>query len=349
MTEIGAPEPSPPDPSPPRAVDVVGRAIDLNLGASAQIRRGSIYAGLLFLAAIGPLAALVVAHSIRAGGFDWITDLIASGPTTRVDLGPFAGVVLIIAVVCAVAISVDVQLIALAVMGSRAVDRSIGLQTAIGLARRRFWRLVFASIAVGLILVIPRQILANALAFASSELSVLASTALDIGLSAPFAYVGAAVVLGAATSLQAVRSSWRMARRRWRLAFLIGVVNTAVSYLAGFAVSAGLDILGRIAIGLGIDRALGTVQSIELVAIVAVAIVAIGSLTMTIAVLSVGPQVVAWLGLGGPADGIAEPGTGGGADPASSPIWPSRLVSRPMQVALIIEAAAALASVARGS
>jgi hypothetical protein len=165
----------------------------------------------------------------------------------------------------------------------------------------------------------------------------------------PFAYVGAAVVLASATPFQAVRASWRMARRRWRLAFLIGLVNTAVSYLAGFAVSAGLDVLIRIAIALGIDRGLGTIQSIELVAIVAVAIVAIGSLTMTIAALSVGPQIVAWLGLGGSADGIADATTGGSLDPSPSAAWPRRLVSRPMQVALVIEAAAALASVLRGS
>ncbi|TMF40854.1 MAG: hypothetical protein E6I26_02035 [Chloroflexi bacterium] len=348
MTGIDEPEPSLPERSPPRAVDVVGRAIDLNLGGSAQIRRASIYAGLLFLAAIGPLAALLVAHSIRAGGFDWIIDLIALGRTARVDLGPFAGLVVIVGVGCAIAISVDVQLLAIALIGSRAADRSIDLHAAIGLARRRFWRLVLASIAVGLILIIPRQILATALGNQNAESGVLLSTALDIVLSAPFAYVGAAVVLAPATPLQAVRWSWRMARRRWRLAFLIGVVNTAVSYLAGFAVSAGLDILIRIAIGLGIDRGLGTVQSIELVAIVAVAIVAIGSLTMTIAALTVGPQVVAWLGLGGPVDGIAGATTGGLTEP-TGPDWPRRLVSRPMQVALVVEAAAALASVLRGS
>src|SRR5439155_867198 len=216
--------------------------IGLNLGGSAQIRRASIYAGLLFLAAIGPLAALLVAHSIRAGGFDWIIDLIALGRTARVDLGPFAGLVVIVGVGCAIAISVDVQLLAIALIGSRAADRSIDLHAAIGLARRRFWRLVLASIAVGLILIIPRQILATAL---------------------------------------------------------------------------------------GIDRGLGTVQSIELVAIVAVAIVAIGSLTMTIAALTVGPQVVAWLGLGGPVDGIAGATTGGLTEP-TGPDWPRRLVSRPM-------------------
>src|SRR5439155_11340573 len=216
VTEIDAPEPSPPEPSPPRAVDVVGRAIDLNLGGSAQIRRASIYAGLLFLAAIGPLAALLVAHSIRAGGIDWIIDLIALGRTAAVDLGPFAGLVVIVGVGCAIAISVGVQLLAIGLIGSRAADRSIGLHAAIGLARRRFWRLVLASIAVGLILIIPRQILATALGNQNAESGVLLSTALDIVLSAPFAYVGAAVVLAPATPLQAVRWSWRMARRRWR-------------------------------------------------------------------------------------------------------------------------------------
>ena len=126
------------------------------------------------------------------------------------------------------------------------------------------------------------------------------ATIVDVLLSAPFAYVGAAVVLAGAGPSQAIRLSWRMARRRWRLALVVGIVNTAVSYLAGFAIGAGLDILGRIAIALGIDQQLGPLQTIELILIVGFAIVAIGSLTLTIATLSTAPQVIAWARLGGP-------------------------------------------------
>jgi hypothetical protein len=318
---------------PPGAVEIISRGIDLNVSQSAQVRRASIYAGLLFLAAMGPIAALVLAHSIRVGGFDWIVDVAER--RVALDLGPLAPLVILLGGLAAVAISVDIQLIAVALIGAKALGRPLDLRDAVRAARSGFWRLIFASIAVGLILIIPRLILSRVITPGSPQGQALLSTALDILLSAPFAFVGAAIVLGRASPLRSVRLSWRTARRRWRLAVVVGVVNTAVSYLAGFAVGAGLDILFRIAIALGIDRGLGPAQSVEIVAIVVFAIVAFGSLTMTIASLTVGPQVVAWLGLGGPAGGLDD---AAGSDTASRP----RLVTLPMTAYLAIEAVAAL-------
>ena len=105
-------------------------------------------------------------------------------------------------------------------------------------------------------------------------------------------------------------------------------MNTAVSYVAGFAIGAGLDILGRIAIALGIDQQLGPLQTIELILIVGFAIVAIGSLTLTIATLSTAPQVIAWARLAG----LLAPPIRPGVDPPRAPHVPARLVSIPMQL-----------------
>jgi hypothetical protein len=218
----------------------------------------------------------------------------------------------------------------------------LDLRQTVAWARHGFWRLVFASIAVGLMLIIPRQILAAFLVGRSPEASSLVATIVDVLLSAPFAYVGAAVVLAGAGPSQAIRLSWRMARRRWRLALVVGIVNTAVSYVAGFAIGAGLDILGRIAIALGIDQQLGPLQTIELILIVGFAILAVGSLTLTIATLSTAPQVIAWARLGGPLVPPVRPD----ADRPWAPHVPARLVSIPMQLAMLASAALAFVSAA---
>jgi len=345
-----APEPeplasAPPAERPPRMVEIVSRGIDLNVSLSRELRRMSLYTGAMFLAAIGPIAALVVAHAIGVGGFDWLLDALGSGNRRRLDLGPFAGVVVVIGALATFAIVIDTQLLATAVTGARATGRTLGLRAALGWARQGFWRLIFGSIAVGLILAIPQRVLEALFVRGSSELQLFISTVLSILLSAPFAYVGAAVVLARATPLRAVRASWQMARRRWRLAVVIGIVNTAVVYVGGFAIGAGLDILVRIAIAFGIDRGLGAVQSFGLIVIVGFAILAIGSLVMTIAALTVAPQVIAWLRLGGPSYGIVDPDPDNpyGARPRT------RLVSLPMQVALVIELVAAALSIVGGA
>lgn len=343
-TRFPPPEPTPaPAGPPPGMVEIVSRGIDLDVALSAEIRRLSIFVGGLFLAALGPISLAVIVESIRNGGFDWLfpsLDQIQAGSIDTIGLGPLGSLSLLLAVASIVAISVDIQLMATALLGAHVGGMRLDLHQTVAWARHGFWRLVFASIAVGLMLIIPRQILAGFLAGRSPAASSLVATIVDVLLSAPFAYVGAAVVLAGAGPSQAIRLSWRMARRRWRLALVVGIVNTAVSYLAGFAIGAGLDILGRIAIALGIDQQLGPLQTIELILIVGFAIVAIGSLTLTIATLSTAPQVIAWARLGGPLAPPVRPGV----DPPWAPHVPARLVSIPMQLAMLASAALAFVS-----
>ena len=148
---------------------------------------------------------------------------------------------------------------------------------------------------IGLILLIPR-FLVNQVVMGGrpvgTEAQALIVSAIDILVSTPFAYVAAGIVLGAVGARESIRRSWRLSAARWRLALLIGIVNTAVTYLAGFAVGAGGDILVRLGTAFGLGAATGPAQIVILAAIVAVAIVSIGSLTMTIGALTVGPQIV---------------------------------------------------------
>jgi hypothetical protein len=87
---------------------------------------------------------------------------------------------------------------------------------------------------------------------------------------------------------------------------------------------------------------MGPVQVVVLAAIVAFAIVSIGSLVMTVDALTVGPQIVAFLGMTGYANGL---------DATKDPdnlLRPSRvepLISRPMKIALAVSTVAAALAV----
>ena len=353
-TPHATPPPSPPPPSPPIPSEMPGtlatvsRGLDLNVAASREIRRASLYIGLLWLLSIGPIAATLWAFSAKQGGFEWLQRLARGFRPDFVPVGAGFGeilfVILLIGFGCLVAVAVDAQLLATILIGARATDRRFSLGAAIALVRLRYWRYVRASALVGLILLVPRvlinQVVMNGRP-AGTEAQALVSTAIDILVSTPFAYIAAGIVLGAVGARESIRRSWRLARARWRLALLIGIVNTAVTYIAGFAVGAGGDILVRLGTAFGLGGSTGPIQILVLALIVALAIVSIGSLIMTIGALTAGPQVVAFLGLTGYSSGLDA--LNDPADPSAPPPG-APLISLPMQLALVINAALATLS-----
>lgn len=346
--------PAPPPSAPavaamPGVMATVGRGLDLNVAASAEIRRASLYVGLLSLLALGPIAAIGWALSVHEGGLEWLEQIAAGSVATTIPVSStfelLSFVVLFLGFSCFVAVAVDAQLLAAILIGDRATGRRFDLRAGLALGRLRYWRLIRASLLIGLILLIPRFVINRVVMNgepAGSETQALVSTALEILLSTPFAYVTAGVVLGAVDAREAVRRSWRLARARWRLALLIAVVNTAVSYIAGFALGAGGDILGRLGTAIGVGASMGPLQVVALAAIVAFAIVSIGSLVMTIDALTAGPQIIAFLGLTGYANGLDA------LKNPDNPLAPRRvepLIARPMKIALLISGAAAILAV----
>jgi hypothetical protein len=333
----------------PGTLATVSRGLDLNIAASSVIRRASLYVGVLTLLAAGPIAAIAWAFSARQGGFEWLRDLLVFGEAPLIRAGPGFGLFAVVAVAlgfgCLAAISVDAQLLALGLIGGQATGRRFDLRAALGVARLTYWRLVRASVLVGLILLIPRYILNLAIMGGrpvGTETEVLLVTAAGVVLAVPFGYVGTGVVLGGVGAREAVRRSWRLAQARWRLAFLLAIVNAAVSYLASFAIGAGADILVRLGTALGLGGPVGALQVAALGLIVVLAIVSIGSLIMTIAALTVAPQVVAFLGLTGYSAGL-DAGT-----VANDTLGPARtvpLISRPMKIALAVGGVAAALAV----
>ena len=292
-----------PPPRTPGALEVVSRGLDLAVSASGTVRRASLYAGGMFLLLLGPVA-LILALLIAFYGIDALTEIaLGQAPAFGLELGAAPGA-LIIGGVAAVVISVDIQNLAVAIIHDQAATGRSSFRAALAAARRSFWRLIFASIASGVVVLVLTTILQRIVGIdglQQTEGNLVPQTAIQLLVSLPFAYIGAAVVVGRAGPLEAVRTSVRLARRRWRLALVIGIVNTATALLGAVAIGAGSDILGRIAIGLGVgEEGSGLVGVVQLALIVAVGIAAIGSLSMTIAAMSVAPQVVAYRGLGGP-------------------------------------------------
>jgi hypothetical protein len=343
-----APTPAPAISEMPGTLAVVSRGLDLNVAASAEIRRASVYVGLLTLLSVAPIAATLWAFSARQGGLDWLQQLARGLRPHFEPIGPGFGelftVIVILGFGCMLAIAVDAQLLATILIGAKATDRRFGLEAALALARLRFWRFVRASAMIGLILLIPRfvinQVVMNGRPV-GTELQALIVTAIDILVSTPFAYVAAGIVLGSVGARESIRRSWRLAMARWRLALLIGIVNTAVTYIAGFALGAGGDILVRLGTAFGLGTTMGPMQIAVLAVIVVVAILSIGSLIMTIGALTAGPQVVAFLGLTDYSNGLDATQV---PDSLVAARRVAPLISWQMQLALVINAALATLS-----
>jgi hypothetical protein len=240
---------------------------------------------------------------------------------------------------------VDGQLLAVHVIASRATGRPFVLRPALAVVRLRFWRLARANVLVGLILILPRAYLERVVAPHGITLQsqFVIQTLLDVVLSIPFAYIATWILLGQVGARRAVAGSWRLVRARPSLAIVIAIVNVAFQTVALFALGAGADLLIRVENALGLDHASG-LGLMPLGTIVGLAIIAGGSLFVTVAALSVGPQVVAFLRLTGRDGGLValhDPD-----NPFATPrVEP--LVTRKMKVALALEAVMAVIAVSQ--
>jgi hypothetical protein len=320
------------------AREVLGRGFDLNLAASREIRSSAVLIGLLTLAAAAPVAAIVVAVISHFGGIDAIATGIAPPGVGLVTViaRNLAGLAAILGAVNVVALAVDSQLLGVTLIASRATNRPFVLRRALELIRLRFWRLLRANFLIGLILYVPRTLVERTVAPSGvvTETQFVVLTALGIVLSIPFAYVAAWIMLGPVGARESVRRSWRLARARPVIALVIAAINVVFQTIALFAAGAGLDVLGRIADAIGLERATGAALFIPLGLILVLAITAAGSLILTIAALTAAPQVVAFLRMTGVTNGL-----GVLHDPdnpfASARIEP--LVSRGMKATLALE------------
>jgi hypothetical protein len=291
----------------------LARSLDLSAHATPQLRPASIYIGLLFLGVLGPVVLLIIAI---LGRHPIIADAIGraligeqtplTDPEARDALLTLVPVFLI-AMVGLVGVSVDAQAIAIVVLAGRLVGEPVPLRSSIAWSRSRFWTLLRGSFLVGIPAAIVSALLTEYLAPVlgrDSEGTVLVASTLSTLAVLPLVYVAAGIVLGEVGAIEAARRSIRLARARWGLALLISAVGIGIGYIQAFALGSGADVLVRIgiALNLGFDR--GTLAAAATVVLTLAAIVALGSLTFTVAALAAAPQVLGFLSLTGYLGGV---------------------------------------------
>lgn len=335
---VEAPPEAPPPPGPlPGAWATVGRGLDLSLTANRELRRASIYIGVLTLALVGPFVLIILAFGDVQGGFDWIQDAMLGSPPRLVPVdGSVAWYMVVSGAVAAIGlfvVGIESQIMAAAILGGKALGRPLTMREALCRSRQVFWRVVRATLLVTLILIVPNVILSVALQSmfgVTSEAPGVIVTGVGALMSAPFAYIVTGVVLGDVGATEAVRRSAKLAQVRWRLAIAVSAVGAVIGYIELFATGAGVDILARIGsvLHLGYDSIGGT---IALTVVVLAGVLAVGSLTFTLAALRDAPQVVAFVGMTGYGAGLDR-----SREPWVGPGQHERWISLPMQVAIFI-------------
>lgn len=286
----------------PGARSLIAAGFDLLRESRTQLTRTSLYIGLLMLLTLGPAVILLIYFVIQEP--DLFTSFIDVDPT-GVPPEPPTGLVMValaflLAVPALVAISIEAELMAVAILAGRRVGRPVSMEEALHRSRQTFWRVVVSSMVVGGATFVIILVLGEAFGPAmvrSTELNTLTSAILGIVFGLPFAYSITGITLGDAGPIQTLGRSIRLARARPMLALVIALFTTAVGVINTFALAAGGDTLVRIAEILHLDFQSGPLLTILSVVLVLAGVVALGSLVFTISAVTTAPQVVAFLGL----------------------------------------------------
>jgi hypothetical protein len=301
-------EPMPEAPLPefvlPSGRQVVGRGFDLSLRSTQQLRPASLYIGLLLLGLVGPAAMLGAVMVAREPAF--FEALFSGDATARppADLAAAFGILAILVVVAsigAVIVAVEAGIIAVALLGGQDVGRPLTLREGIVRSRQVFWRIVGGSFVLGLWLALVDNVVVLILGhpFGAREApdAALETTVVSLVAGLPFVYLQSGIVLGDAGAFESLRRSTRLARARWRLALVIGLFAAASGYLELFGLGAGSDLLSRVVDTLHLSLIGDPIHAAVSGVVLLVAIVALGSLLLTVAAIVAAPQVVAFVGL----------------------------------------------------
>jgi hypothetical protein len=329
--------PPPARPVWPRMTKVLAGSLDLVTLSRIPLRNASLYIGLLGLITAGPLTVALIAD---APHFDPETFGGLSGGTI------LAGSVAFLALI---AINVDAQIIAVAILGGAKAGRPLTLREALRRSRQAFWPVFRASLLVGtlsgILVLILSLVLGGALGDTTDAASV--SSQLLVGLlTAPFVYATAGVVLGDVQALESLRRSVYLSRRRLRLAIVVSLFAVVAQYLVTFAAFAGVDLVARALEPFHAQLEDFDASSIGgfvlLTAGALVALFAYGTLSFTVGALAATPQVVAFLGLTGYSRGLDGAREAAEGEPARDrPAW----ISRPMVIGALLAGLFAAAAV----
>jgi hypothetical protein len=233
-------------------------------------------------------------------------------------------------------VTIDGQLIAVALLAARAGDRPFTLRAAIIRARQVFWRMVGGAFMAGIASAVVQGVLTLVLfgAMGASEGLDFFIALVAVILVAPLGYLATAIVIGDVGPWEALVRSVRLARARPSIAFVVALFTLVTAGIQFFALSAGLDLLIRVGEFFHVGLDAGPVALVLVVVLLLAFVVAFGSLTFTISAIVAAPQVAAFLGLtfySAGLDRALEAGV-----PGSPPARGFRWVTLPMSIAIVV-------------
>jgi hypothetical protein len=278
---------------------LVGRGLDLVLAATLDLRPPSLVVALQFAATVWPLVMLVVVVVVRIPD---LIDLLTSGePPGRSLIAAFSLVYVaaILAALGAMAMLVEGQAIAIAVLGARLAGRPLSFVEALARSRQSFWRLVGAGILVFIPLTSVSTIGDVVLDAGGepAEWKVLAVAAVVAVIGIPVGNIATGIVHGDVGPREAAPRTFRHARAAKGVAIVLAMFAFVFSVLAQFAILAGGDIVLRAGQLLGLTLDGSPIAALATYLVILVAVIAAGSLIFTVNAIIVAPQVVAFIGL----------------------------------------------------
>jgi hypothetical protein len=291
---------------------LLSTAFDVLLTGRDELRRGSLYLGVVFLLTVAPLVllawALVVGGSSLVDAVEGLsrsTDPSLADPTVPQVLraSQFGAAIAVTAVIAGaglVVTAVEGQALAVSLLAGRLAGRPLSIRAALIRSRAVFWRLLRAGLIVG----IPLSILEYGIEFAlgldrnpQEEGVTLVATAARTLAGVPFVYLATGVVLGDVGAFEAVRRSIRLAGARKGTALVVAVFAALAQYLLVLGLGEGLGLITRIAEPLGLSPEGGPATVAVVSILLVVFVVAVGTLQFTVVAIATAPQVVAFLSL----------------------------------------------------
>lgn len=283
----------------PTARRVVTYGLQLAYRSSGELRRASLYIGLLTLALLGPPVVYLIEFVAH---YD-VTDLQAISALVGDNAAGTAFLavttMLTVGLVAWLAVSIDGSLIAVALLAARETDRALTLREATTRARQVFWRMVRGSLIAGLVSLVIQAILAGVLSIfvepSTGRGFVVSFVA--IVLVAPLGYLATGVVIGDVGAVDALARSIHLARARPRIALVVALFTLVTAGIQTFALLAGLDLVARVGAFFQVGVTSGVGPLVLTILGLLLFVMAFGSLTFTVGALVAAPQVAAFLGL----------------------------------------------------
>jgi hypothetical protein len=283
---------------PLRIPALLRQSLDLLTRRDAGLRGPSLYIGLVLLVTFGAFAVilgLLVTEPATGPAFD--PGAPPFGSSRSDALAGWMLLALLPGLLGYLAAGAEARALATAVLGGRVEGRPLRLAESIAVARRRFWPILGAQLAIGFVAAIASWILQFGMLVVIgpvTEVTFGLSLLVSVAISFPFVYVPAGIVLGEVGIGDAIARSWSLVRLRPRLGLVVAAFSVLGQFIVLFGLSSGLDMVARVMIGAGVVE---DFPRPLVVPVAAVIVFALGTLTFLVEAIAAAPAVHAFAAL----------------------------------------------------